>query len=128
MRALSQVILDTAPTGPALQLDASGASQVTGPVGVDHLDIAESGASSLTLSGQVGTLGLYLLGTSQLLGTDLSVADLDASLSGASQADVTVSNTLAVTSSGAAELRYRGTPTVTRNHTSGISSVVAVSP
>ena len=61
-------------TGSALRLDANGAGQITGPVGVDHLEASESGASVLTLSGRAGSLHLSSAGTSQLLGADLAVA------------------------------------------------------
>lgn len=124
----SHVTLVSAPTGPALQLTTSGASQVTGPVRVDHLDAAASGASILTLSGQVGALRLSAAGDSQLFGAGLTIADLDVLLSGASQANVVVSGTLAVTAAGASVLRHRGNPTITRQQVSGTSSIVTVSP
>lgn len=124
----SHVTLVSAPTGPALQLTTSGASQIIGPVRVDRLDAAASGASILTLSGQVGVLRLSTAGDSQLFGAGLTIADLDVVLSGASQANVVVSGTLAVTAAGASVLRYRGNPTITRQQISGTSSIVAVSP
>lgn len=112
-------------TGPTLKLVAEGASQITGPVSVDRLEASESGASVLTLSGRAGSMHLSSVGTSQLHGSDLAVADLDAVLSGVSQATVTVNNTLAVTADGVSVLRYRGNPTITRQETSGVSSIVA---
>ncbi|MGH3843827.1 MAG: GIN domain-containing protein, partial [Pseudonocardiaceae bacterium] len=111
-------------TGSALQLVVEGASQITGPVGVDHLEASESGASVLTLSGHAGSLHLNSVGTSRLVGSELAVADLDAVLSGVSQATVAVSNTLAVTADGVSVLRYRGNPSITRQETSGVSSIV----
>jgi hypothetical protein len=68
---------------------------------------------------------LESVGTSQLHGSDLAVDDLDAVLSGVSQATLTVNKTLAVTADGVSVLRYRGNPTITRQETSGVSSVVA---
>lgn len=120
----SHATLDSTVTGPALQLSVEGASQITGPVGVDRLDASESGASVLTLSGHANSMHLESVGTSQLHGSDLAVRDLDAALSGVSQATVTVNNTLAVTADGVSVLRYRGNPTITRQETSGVSSVV----
>jgi hypothetical protein len=93
--------LDSQVTDSKLQLVTEGASHIIGPVGADRLEASESGASVLTLSGRAGSLHLNLEGTSQLLGSELAVADLDAALSGASQATVAVSNTLAVTAEGA---------------------------
>jgi hypothetical protein len=121
----SHATLDSPVTGSALQLVADGASQISGPVSVDRLEASESGASVLTLSGRAGSMHLSSVGTSQLHGSDLAVADLDAALSGVSQATVTVNNTLAVTADGVSVLRYRGNPTITRQETSGVSSIVA---
>jgi hypothetical protein len=120
----SHATLDSTVTGPALKLAVEGASQITGPVGVQRLDASESGASVLTLSGSAGSMHLESVGTSQLHGADLAVRDLDAVLSGVSQATVTVNNTLAVTADGVSVLRYRGNPTITRQDTSGVSSIV----
>lgn len=124
----SQVSLVSAPTGPALALDASGASQISGPVDVDRLDASALGASTLALSGRVGSLRLTAAGASQLLGAGLTVADLDAVLSGASHATVAVTGTLDATASGASTLRYRGAPSITRGQSSGASSIEPDSP
>jgi hypothetical protein len=124
----SQVTLGSPVTGPALQLDANGASRITGPVGVTHLEASESGASVLTLSGRVGSLHLSSAGTSQLQGADLAVANLDAVLTGACQATVEVSDTLAATADGVSVLRYRGNPRITRQQASGVSSIAQDSP
>lgn len=124
----SRVTLVSPVTGPTLQLAVAGASHVTGPVGVDHLEASELGACVLALSGRVGSLHLSSAGTSQLLAPELTVADLDAVLSGASQATVAVSDTLAATADGVSVLRYRGSPSITRQQTSGVSSIVPDSP
>jgi hypothetical protein len=120
----SHATLESQVTGPALQLVVEGASQITGPVGVDRLEASESGASVLTLSGGAGSLHLNSAGTSRLVASELAIADLDATLSGASQATVAVSDTLAITADGASVLRYRGNPSITRQETSGGSSIV----
>ncbi len=119
----SQVTLVSPLMGPALQLVVSGASRVTGPVGVDRLEAAVSGAATLALSGQVRDLQLSGTGASRLLLADLAVRDLDVVLSGASNATVAVSDTLAAQAAGASALRYRGTPNITRQQTSGASSI-----
>ncbi|MGH3570843.1 MAG: GIN domain-containing protein [Pseudonocardiaceae bacterium] len=124
----SKVTLSSPVTGSALRLDANGAGQITGPVGVDHLEASESGASVLALSGRAGSLHLSSAGTSQLLGADLAVANLDAVLTGACQATVSVSDTLAATADGVSVLHYRGSPRITRQETSGVSSIVPDSP
>lgn len=120
----SKVTLGSPVTGSALRLDANGTSQITGPVAIDHLEASESGASVIVLSGRAGSLHLSSAGTSQLQGADLTVANLDAVLSGACQATVGVSDTLAVTADGVSTLRYRGNPQIIRQQTSGVSSIV----
>jgi hypothetical protein len=121
----SHATLDSTVTGPALRLVAEGAGQIIGPVQVDRLEASESGASVLNLSGRAGSLHLESVGTSQLHGSELAVDNLDAALSGVSQATVTVNKTLAVTADGVSVLRYRGNPSITRQETSGVSSIVA---
>jgi hypothetical protein len=48
------------------------------------------------------------------------------SLSGASNADVAVRRTISASLSGGSSLRYRGSPTVTRQDVSGSSSITRV--
>ncbi|MGH3765162.1 MAG: head GIN domain-containing protein [Pseudonocardiaceae bacterium] len=120
----SRVTLASTITSPALQLVASGNGSVSGPIRISQVQATVSGASTLALSGQVEDLRLSAAGASQLPLTDLTVRNLDAMLSGASHAIVTVSGTLAVEAAGASVLRYRGTPRITRSETSGASSIV----
>jgi putative autotransporter adhesin-like protein len=124
----SRVMVNPSLISPALQLVAAGASAVTGPVTVDQVQATVSGASTLALSGQVQDLHLSAAGASQLPLFDLTVRRLDVMLSGACHANVTVSDTLAAQASGASVLRYRGTPSVTRSQTSGMSSIARDSP
>lgn len=108
----------------ALQAVVSGAGSVTGPIQIGQVEADVSGAGTLGLSGQVQDLRLRAAGAGRLPLADLAVRHLDATLSGASHAVVTVSDTLAVEATGASMLRYRGTPDITRSQTSGMSSVV----
>ncbi len=120
---VSRVVLDSAPTGPVMHLVAAGTSEVTRPIPVDRLQAAVTGAATLALSGQARDLHLNGAGTSRLLLADLTVRNLDVVLSGTSHATVTVSDTLAARASGASGLRYRGTPNIIRQQTSGVSSI-----
>jgi len=124
----SQVTLAAELAGDALELDASGASQITGPVRVGRLLAAGSGASTLALSGQAGYLDLRGAGTSALRLPELAVRDLEVVLSGASCAAVAVSDTLAASASGASMLYYQGGPRITRQQASGASSIAAGAP
>jgi hypothetical protein len=120
----SRVILATTVASPALRMEVSGTSSVTGPIQVGQMQVDVSGASTLGLSGQVQDLHLGAEGAAQLSLADLTVHRLDATLSGTSDVLVTVSDTLAVQASGVSVLRYRGTPRITGSETSGVSSVV----
>lgn len=124
----SRIILASTVASPALQLVVSGAGAVTGPVRIGRVDATVSGAGALALTGQVEDCALDASGGSRLPLAGLTVRRLDATLSGATQAIVTVSDTLAADATGASLLRYRGTPRVTRSQTSGASSVVPDSP
>jgi hypothetical protein len=124
----SRVVLDHGLITPTLQLVVSGGSSVTGGVNIDQAQAMVSGAGSLALSGQVHELRFTAAGASQLPMADLTVRQLDATLSGASHATVTVTGTLAAQATGASVLRYRGNPSVTRSQTSGMSSIGQDSP
>jgi hypothetical protein len=124
----SRVLLDPALTSPALQLAIAGASAITGPIAVGRVQATVSGAGTLALSGDVQELRFSAAGASQLPLADLTVRYLDATLSGASHATVTVTDTLAVQAAGASGLRYRGNPSITRSQTSGMSSIMRDSP
>lgn len=123
-----RVILVSAPVGPALHLVATGTSEVTGPIRVDRLQADVSGAAAVLLSGQARELHLSGAGTSRSRLADLTVRNLGIVLSGTSHATVTVRDTLAAQVAGASVLRYRGSPNITRQQTSGVSSIVQDSP
>ncbi len=122
---VSEVRFGSDVVGEQLQVDASGASRVAGPVSVDQVLASASGASTIALSGDVGHLDLSGSGTSGLRLPHLSVRDLDVVLTGSSCATVAVRDTLAARASGVSALRYSGTPRITRQETSGVSSIAA---
>jgi hypothetical protein len=124
----SQITLTSAPTGSTLTLVASGASQITGPVEVDDLQAGASGASTLALSGHVKSLQLSGSGAGQLQLSALNAQTGDAELTGASDADVTVSDTLAAQAAGASVLHYHGSPNITHKETSGTAVIAPASP
>lgn len=124
----SRVIVNPVLSSPALQLVVSGASAVTGPVTIGQVQAGVSGAGTLALSGQVEDLRVSAAGTSRLPLAGLTVRRLDATLSGASQATVAVTDTLAAQVAGASVLRYRGTPKIIRSQASGMSVIVPDSP
>lgn len=124
----SRVTLTPAITSPALELIVSGSSAVEGALRCGQVQATLSGASTLAVTGQVQDLRLTASGASRLPISGLTVRRLDAMLSGASHATVTVTDSVAAQAAGASVLRYRGNPSVTRAQTSGMSSIVRDSP
>ncbi|HYZ38340.1 MAG TPA: DUF2807 domain-containing protein [Pseudonocardiaceae bacterium] len=121
--AASRTVLTSAITSPGLRVDVNGTGSVTGLIEVGQLQADVSGAGSLALSGHAQELRLRAAGASRLPLAELSVGQLDATLSGASRAVVTVSDSLAVQATGASVLRFRGTPHVTHFQRSGMASI-----
>lgn len=132
-------------TMPALKAaDFSGASRstISGFVGQDQLSVTLSGASSsevsaratrtevtlsgasdLRLEGGTPTLVTHLSGASKLNAFNAPAEVVTVDASGASHAEVSVTNQLRVIASGASSVRYRGNPAVRDVNASGASSV-----
>jgi len=104
-------------------LQLSGASEVDGPVEFGSMTGVMSGASEASLSGRVGTMDIEASGASDLSMLDLEIDVLRISLSGASNAEVTVNDSIEASLSGASSLGYRGDPEVNTVDISGASSV-----
>jgi len=69
-----------------------------------------SGAANVKLSGNVNRLLASLTGASKLKAADLSAADVELSVTGAGKADVTASNLLRASITGAGKVSYGGQP------------------
>lgn len=110
-------------TGSNLDLMLSGASELDGPVDFESMTGEVSAASNMSLSGRVGTLEIDASGASDLLLLELEVDDLRIRLSGASDAEITVNDSIEASLSGASSLRYRGDPDVNPLEISGSSSI-----
>jgi hypothetical protein len=104
----------------------SSFTRLDGPVEARSATTTVSGASRVELSGRAGSLNASASGASHLLLQQLQVDALAVSLSGASNADVAVRRTISASLSGGSSLRYRGSPTVTRQDVSGSSSITRV--
>jgi len=82
-----------------------------------------SGASNLSLSGRVGTLDIEASGASDLAILELVVDSFRISLSGASDTEVTVNDSIEASLSGASSLSYAGDPDVSTLETTGASTI-----
>jgi Putative auto-transporter adhesin, head GIN domain len=122
----SRILLQNSPAGDDLHVELSGASRLGGAVELRSMRVGLSGASELALSGRVGSVSASASGASHLALERLEVDALEVELSGASNAEVSVRRTISASLSGASSLRYRGAPTLTRQDTSGGSSIARV--
>jgi hypothetical protein len=104
-------------------LQLSGASELDGPVEFGSMTGVMSGASEASLSGRVGIMDIEASGASDLALLDLEIDVLRISLSGASNAEVTVNDSIEGNLSGASSLGYQGDPEVNAVDVSGASSV-----
>ena len=119
----SGITLSAGLTTDELSVSLSGASHLAGPVQIDRGSIDLSGASNAVLSGSASTLDVTVSGASHLDTKELTIHQLSIDLSGASEADVTVTGSLSASASGASTLRYAGSPTIARSETSGASTI-----
>ena len=109
-----------------LGVSISGSSRLTGAVDIDEGTIDLSGSSIAEPSGTARGLEARVSDASQFDAPELTVADLTIELSGASLANVDVTDTLSAGASGASTLRYAGSPVVERSDVSGSSSIEPV--
>lgn len=110
--------------GEGILVDMSGASDGELDLEMTEVDIKLSGACNVVLRGATDMLRIDASGSSHVKGYDMQAAKANISLSGASNAYTTVSETLDADLSGASDVRYKGTPKV-NSSTSGASNVRA---
>jgi hypothetical protein len=105
-----------------LEMDISGAAEITMAMKADKYDAEFSGASEVDFSGNIKTGRLQLSGASEFDAENLEFQDLDIGVSGASEAKVWATGSLVIDASGASDIKYKGNPKVTIDE-SGASSV-----
>ncbi|WP_224998407.1 PspC domain-containing protein [Cesiribacter sp. SM1] len=96
--------------GKPLALELSGASEVEGDVVVENLELEMSGSSEATLSGNCTTLTAELSGASELNAATFRSTHANVDLSGASDANIWVTDQLKADLSGGSNLDYKGKP------------------
>jgi hypothetical protein len=105
-----------------LNLTVSGASRLTGKIMASRLNSVVSGASHADLEGSAPLARIEVSGASQWNAPQLLHKNADLNVSGASRADVSVSDSLVLEVSGASTVNYTGSPSVKQNVT-GSSTV-----
>ena len=109
-------------TAQSLELDFSGASEVTLKIDAKNLDAEFSGASEAALDGTVTNAEIDISGAAELKAYGLEINNLDLEASGASNVKVLVIDKLTIDASGASSVRYKGNPSINLDDISGASS------
>jgi hypothetical protein len=104
-------------------LDLSGASTCNVACEVNSMRVDLSGASQCNLTGKVERLSIDSSGASRVDATTLTAKVVEADLSGASTADVHVSDELTAKASGASTLRFVGSPEKLTQTVTGAATV-----
>ena len=91
-----------------LDIEASGASKISGSLNAASVNLELSGASEVNFQGASSLATFSMSGASTFDSFSFHVNDLNADLSGASVVFVTVNNHLNLVASGASEFHYSG--------------------
>lgn len=113
--------------GKEVSIDLSGASDIEGSIDADNIELEANGSSTVKATGScLGELDLDLSGSSDLLAPQMECRIVKGEMSGSSDAEFLVCESLQVSLSGSSNIVYGipsgCTPTV-RCSTSGSSSV-----
>lgn len=119
----SHIQLNSSWYSEGIDLKLSGASNISGEINTNSLSLHASGASVVSLTGTSGYSYIKLSGASSLENLMFATDVLNATLSGASNATLTVHESLSLILSGASTLRYAGDGSIDHIESSGASSV-----
>lgn len=106
-----------------LELDCSGASEITLKLKVSVMEVDCSGASKLELEGKADKVEMDLSGASVIRAYGLEINKLDLEASGAAVVKVLVLDNITIDASGASSVRYKGSPSIDLLDSSGASSI-----
>lgn len=110
-------------TAPTLAVELAGVGDVTLQVANTHTSVAISGAGTVTLRGTTTTQRVAIRGVGAYHGFGLRSAATTASLTGTGTEEVTATQALVANVAGIGTIHYRGRPTATTLHASGLGSV-----
>ncbi|MGI8431327.1 MAG: head GIN domain-containing protein [Chthoniobacterales bacterium] len=112
-------------TSPSLgTAELSGAVEFTAAsLSGEKFVLQTSGATKVTLSGQVNRLLADLTGASKLEAGELRANDVELSVTGAGKANVTASNSLRAAITGAGKVLYGGQPKTVEKRVTGAGKI-----
>lgn len=109
--------------GGVVSLSLTGASECKGQFIAKSISIDGAGASNAELSGSADDISVEMSGASNAKLYSLNVKGAIVHVSGASTANVNVSQLLKAEASGASNINYKGDPNVSQNNSSGASNI-----
>jgi hypothetical protein len=109
--------------GGIVSINLTGASTCKGQIVAKSISIDGSGASNADLNGSADDLSVELSGASDAKLFNLNVKGAIVHVSGASSANVNVSQLLKAEASGASNINYKGDASLRENSSSGASSI-----
>jgi hypothetical protein len=104
-------LMDTLKTDQ-VTINLTGASNMSGAIITESLSADIREASLLDISGKTADFSLYASRASRMSSYSFTCENLDADLSGASEAELTVNGKINIKASGASALRYQGDATI----------------
>jgi|GEM_PF-911011 len=108
---------------PVFSTSVSGASDVQLNLTAERSIVSVSGASDVTISGASTYLELICSGASDLKAEKFKAKDAKVTCSGASSSKINITDTLEIQVSGASDVKYKGSPTITAQTVTGASKV-----
>ncbi len=120
----SSLLLEDELNAQKAEIRMSGASTFSGEIYVNELDLDSSGASDISLFGNADILDASLSGSSKIGSYDLITKELFIDLSGASDAYLTVTESIDIKASGASSLKYKGDAVIDYKDLSGASEII----
>ncbi len=120
----SSLLLENELNAQTAEIRMSGASTFSGEIYVNELELESSGASDISLFGNTDILDASLSGSSKIGNYELMTKELFIDLSGASDAYLTVTELIDIKASGASSLKYKGDALIDHKDLSGASEII----
>ncbi len=120
----AEVTLENELAMRSVDIALSGASNFKGELLVNQLEIRSSGASNADLYGTADRANVRLSGSSELRDFDMVIKSLDINMSGASDAYLSINESMDVVAAGASNLTYKGDAAIGTKRLSGSSQLI----
>jgi hypothetical protein len=107
-----------------LDLEITGAAEVSGTIEVDDLVAKLLGAAKLDISGNSNSFDIDAEGASEMTGFDFACNTLKTDLTGGSNISLVVNQKLDVKASGASNVRYKGSGVINNQDLKDASQII----